>query len=267
MTNIVTILKSKCYILIACCVSLLSASNVLSGILIDDFSQQAAAFVVFADAGSTSSGSTGLPQGSVEEADRNPALTLGGHRLFESESPTLTGFSFAFAGRSGDRGFFDLAVEGPAAPSTAVGQVTWNGNGMLNANLSGMHRFELDVHSVEYGSFADVVVDRSFDLWVGVSSPSGSASVSRSIVTGTGAQVLSWDLAEFAGVDFSDVHSITLSMAIDFDGVENFERYTLFVNQFTAVPEPLTTAGFGAAALLGFGLFRRQLRRVTTQAK
>jgi hypothetical protein len=222
-----------------------------------DFSKPNEFFSVSADAGA----GFGIT-GSFGEADhRNPALTLGGHRFFEAESPVITGFSGAFAGRSGNRGFFDLYVQGPADPSTAVGRVTWDGNGTLNADLTGLHRFQLDVQSVEYETFAAVLVDRSFDLRVGVSSASGSSSVSRSITTGTGPQLLFWDFTEFDDVDFSSVDAITLTMAIDFGGVEDFERYTLFVNEFTAVPEPLTTAGFSAAALLGFAFFRRRNRR------
>jgi len=260
MRTITTLSTSIRSTLIATCASILLAPGALGNILVDDFSRQDGAVSVFADAGSVSSGSGGVSYGSAEEADRNPALTLGGHRFYEAHQPVLTGFSFAYSGRSNSRGFFDLGVEGPADPSTVIGRMTWDGNGTLNANLSGQNGFVLDLFSAEYETFAAAYEEPSFNLWVGVSSASGSFTVPRSITTGTGQQLLSWSFSEFDGVDFSNVDAIMLIMEIDFSGSEEFERYTVFMNEFTAVPEPLTTAGFSAVALLGFAFYRKHHR-------
>lgn len=257
ITTLSNTIRSTLY---ASCASILLAPSALAVVLVDDFSTQDGEFLVFADAGSVAAGSPGVSYGSAEEANRDPALTLGGHRFFEGNQPILTGFSFAYSGRVNGRGFFDLAVEGPAVPSTAMGRMTWDGNGTLNADLSAQHRFVLDVFSVEYETSAAEYEEPTFNLWVGVSSASGSDTVARSITAGTGAQLLSWDFSDFNGVDFSSVDAIMLTMEIDFEG-EGYERYTVFMNEFTAVPEPLTTAGFSAAALLGFAIFRRRSLR------
>lgn len=230
----------------------LTAGSVHAGLLIDDFSRNAAGNLdftgTFAD--------LGAPTQSLTQAGLDPAFTLGGERdLFSSYAGSLDGPNGQAGHGLGDSsGFFQLVNSTAQAGEMATGGITWDGGGALHANFTGNDRFLLNV------SFAIADVAPTIPFSLTVNSLSGSATVTQSATAtsaGNNPQALTWRFSDFGGLDFSDVTSLTL-----------FVSATMSANEFigtgftdfsaVAVPEPEWAAALSALALVGFAVARRR---------